>query len=126
MKINCNRWEVQTVKERGYVEGTTGITYVHKKDERRHRSHCIHYHKDGSCAYMSRCGGAAHCQLYKENEIENVSCQDNCSVTKSLSQYSVVDEEEKNNKAEVFVGIKAIRLCEIVVPDKFLRYTGQK
>ena len=39
------------MERHGFVEGTSGITYVHKKDDRRHRKHCVHYRKDGSCAF---------------------------------------------------------------------------
>ena len=105
------------VREHGFVEGTTGITFVHKKDKRRHRKHCIHYHKDGSCAYMSRCGGAAHCPFYSEEESKITTSY----TTKDEKKIKKIILEEKNDGVIEFTGIQEIQMTEIVVPDKFLR-----
>ncbi len=104
------------MREHGFVEGTNGITYVHKKDERRHRKWCVHYHKDGSCAYMSRCGGSAHCGFYGEEEAENRR-----EGVSTIERTKAVIQELKKEEAEEFVGVRTIKIKEIVVPEKFLK-----
>ena len=109
------------MERHGFVEGTTGITYVHKKDDRRHRKHCVHYRKDGSCAYMSRCGGSAHCQLYSETECKSeisVVTKDKINI---ITEEKNVNESVQEDSAIAFQGIQTIRLDDIIVPDKFLR-----
>ena len=115
------------MKEHGFVEGTSGVTYVHKKDDRRHRRRCAHYHKDGSCAYMSKCGGAAHCDFYSE-EVDEIPIPHRDKSPETI-QYSDLKSTRLSNVAGVqstvqkFSGIQNIRLDDIVVPDKFLEHT---
>ena len=45
--------------------------YLHKTDERRDKTRCIHFYhlkkKDGFCRlYNRKCCGSAHCDEYKE------------------------------------------------------------
>ena len=89
------------MERHGFVEGTTGITYVHKKDDRRHRKHCVHYRKDGSCAYMSRCGGSAHCQLYSETE-----CKSEISVVTKDKINIITEENGKEAEFNIEMCIK--------------------
>ena len=106
------------MREHGFVEGTNGITYVHKKDERRHRKWCIHYHKDGSCAYMSKCGGSAQCGFYEEGERD---ADDEVSAKLIASDAPTKKDTGTLQKyrAEEFEGIRMIRVADIVVPGIF-------
>lgn len=47
-----------------FAEGTTHVTYLHKKGQSRDRRKCIYYNKDGSCGNASKCIGSSHCSLY--------------------------------------------------------------
>ena len=84
------------MERHGFVEGTSGITYVHKKDDRRHRKHCVHYRKDGSCAYMSKCGGVAQCGFYSEIEIDVKSMK----LQEKSSKNNIVSIKKINIKAD--------------------------
>lgn len=109
------------MKKHGFVEGTTGITYVHKKDDRRHRKHCIHYRKDGSCAYMSKCGGSAHCGCYEEQKVEVKQIypkQGNVEINDAKE--NINKKVEVTTNVEKFSGVQTIKMSDIVVPDKFL------
>ncbi len=110
------------MREKGYVEGTRGITYVHKNDERRHRSRCTHHKKDGACAYMTKCGGSAHCPFY--DEIPSAEKHIIKSVTMSNEgKREHMGDERKSNDISRFTGVQTIMLSDIIVPDKFLRYS---
>ena len=114
------------MRERGFVEGTSGVTYVHKKDDRRHRRRCAHYHTDGSCAYMSKCGGAAHCDFYSE-EVDEIPIPHRNKSPETI-QYSdpkpakLTIKEEAPSSVQKFSGTQNIKLDDIVVPDKFLAH----
>lgn len=116
------------MKERGFVEGTVGITYVHKKDDRRHRKRCTHYRKDGSCGYMSKCGGASQCMFYEEedSEVEFVYNRKKSTI-KEVPHNKTPQNEKCSVKrvkgAERFSGAQSIKLSEIVVPKKFANKT---
>lgn len=110
------------MRERGYVEGTSGVMYVHKKDERRHRKRCVHYRIDGSCGYMSKCGGAAHCQFYEEERIDKKDRLVSVPIKNKVERVYVNSVEDKvDESVKVFSGVQTIRLDQIVVPKKYLR-----
>lgn len=111
------------MKRHGYVEGTTGITYVHKKDARRHRKHCKHYFSDGSCSYMSKCCGSAQCMFYEEEE-QKTGVGRNMTVPQrecKRSNENTIIEVKNNEKVEPFSGTRNIRISDIVIPKKYLR-----
>lgn len=52
----------------------THIDFLRTNDERRHKSHCIHYNKsDKKChykrcmSYLFKCPGSSHCSDYDED-----------------------------------------------------------
>ena len=51
------------------------IDFLHKSDDRRHKSRCIYYDKTdkkchcGTCiTYKLKCAGSGHCPEYREKE----------------------------------------------------------
>lgn len=110
------------MREHGFVEGTNGITYLHKTDKRRHRKHCVHYRKDGSCAYMSRCGGSAQCQYYGEEEYTIEKTKIDQNIIKNELGFDIIVSSKKSEEIKFFSGVQTIKLNDIIVPDKFLQH----
>ena len=81
-------------------------------DDRRHRSRCIHYSgkQEGHCDYFCvKCRGAAHCEKYAENQIQN----------NELSQDNNTNLAKKTASCIKFAGIKYIPMNLIVPDNKF-------
>jgi len=73
---------------RGFVEGTSSITYLHIPDEKRNKHYCEHF-ESGYCTYkIEACLGSSHCNYYKtlsrSNRIEEYSSYKPQSMTEAL------------------------------------------
>ncbi len=69
-------------------------------DERRHKSRCAYYRKEGSyCAkYLDRCHGSAHCEYYKERSKDD-------SIQEQHTSDKTTLPEKENPSSEVFFPI---------------------
>lgn len=99
------------MSEGHFVEGTTHVTYLHKKDERRSKFHCKHLRIGNSCPFRGKCIGSAHCFYYEEKE-------QNSSQNKRTNR-----PLPPTNMAHPFSGTKELSITDIIIDDKYLKST---
>ena len=78
-------------------------TYLHIKGKRRSKFKCLHYKKDGTCAYMTKCIGSSQCAFYEEKKEESYEERNTI----------IMDEEEKTVIPEPFEGVKTVAIEQL-------------
>lgn len=98
-----------------FQDGTTHITYLHKKDDKRHKSKCIHLKSDGSCdTIIFKCIGSSHCDYYKEKDVTmSINNHDLWYENMSYEYVHMKQSEQKNNDISV---LKYLEVKRIIIP----------